>query len=125
MRLLQPGPRVWRSPADTQHNPQPQERGTGLACDRRRRDGHRGLRTGDGAGAAADPVTAGWLVTAADEEGSADLSRVKNAPRAEIGTGDGAVRSGSMLTYAEPHLAVQARIELIRVRLALANVAGP
>ena len=77
------------------------------------------------AGAAADPVTAGWLVTAADEEGSADLSRVKNAPRAEIGTGDGAVRSGSMLTYAEPHLAVQARIELIRVRLALANVAGP
>jgi hypothetical protein len=30
-----------------------------------------------------------------------------------------------MLTYAEPHLAVQARIELIRVRLALANVAGP
>ncbi len=35
-----------------------------------------------------------------------------------------AQRLRPLLTYAYPHLAVQARIELIRVRLALADVAG-
>jgi LuxR family transcriptional regulator, maltose regulon positive regulatory protein len=36
----------------------------------------------------------------------------------------GAQRLGPMLTYAQPHLAVQTRIELIRVYLALADIAG-
>ncbi|HYB15445.1 MAG TPA: LuxR C-terminal-related transcriptional regulator, partial [Streptosporangiaceae bacterium] len=36
----------------------------------------------------------------------------------------GAQRLGPLLTYAHPHLAVQTRIELIRVYLALADVAG-
>ena len=36
----------------------------------------------------------------------------------------GAQRTRSLLTYAFPHLAVQARIELIRVRLALGDLAG-
>ena len=36
----------------------------------------------------------------------------------------GAQRLRSLLTYATPHLAVQARIELIRVHLALADLAG-
>src|SRR5262249_14311533 len=35
-----------------------------------------------------------------------------------------AQRLRHVLTYAEPHLAVQARIELIRVHLALADLAG-
>ena len=35
-----------------------------------------------------------------------------------------AQRVRSLLTYAQPHLAVQARIELIRVHLALADIAG-
>jgi LuxR family maltose regulon positive regulatory protein len=35
-----------------------------------------------------------------------------------------AQRLRHLLTYATPHLAVQARIELIRVHLALADVAG-
>jgi LuxR family maltose regulon positive regulatory protein len=35
-----------------------------------------------------------------------------------------AQRSRPLLTYAEPHLAVQARIELIRVHLALGDLAG-
>ena len=36
----------------------------------------------------------------------------------------GAQRSRSLLTYAQPHLAVQARIELTRVHLALGDLAG-
>jgi LuxR family transcriptional regulator, maltose regulon positive regulatory protein len=36
----------------------------------------------------------------------------------------GAQRTRALLTYAFPHLAVQARIELIRVRLALGDLAG-
>jgi LuxR family transcriptional regulator, maltose regulon positive regulatory protein len=36
----------------------------------------------------------------------------------------GAQRLGPLLTYAHPHLAVQTRIELIRVYLALADIAG-
>jgi LuxR family maltose regulon positive regulatory protein len=36
----------------------------------------------------------------------------------------GAQRLGPLLTYAQPHLAVQARIELIRVYLGLADIAG-
>ncbi len=36
----------------------------------------------------------------------------------------GAQRLGPLLTYAQPHLAVQTRIELIRVYLALADIAG-
>ena len=35
-----------------------------------------------------------------------------------------AQRLRSVLTYATPHLAVQARIELTRVHLALADLAG-
>jgi LuxR family maltose regulon positive regulatory protein len=43
------------------------------------------------------------------------------AARRELVT---AQRQRHLLTYAEPHLAVQARIELIRVHLALADLAG-
>jgi LuxR family maltose regulon positive regulatory protein len=43
------------------------------------------------------------------------------AARQELVT---AQRQRHLLTYAEPHLAVQARIELIRVHLALADIAG-
>jgi LuxR family maltose regulon positive regulatory protein len=42
--------------------------------------------------------------------------------RRELAT---AQRLRHLLTYALPHVAVQARIELIRVHLALADLAGP
>ena len=54
-------------------------------------------------------------------------ARVRHAPgRCPGGAAQlvSAQRLRPMLTYAIPHLAVQARIELIRVHLALADIAG-